>query len=187
MTVSEAKLAANRLNAARSTGPRTAAGKLRASRNSLKHGLAMILLPSGRDPEVFRLARALEGPTNRDRHVRIEAVAVAEAECDLHRIKGVRISILRAFVKHLGILNKSLEHFKGPPERVLAAIMDGVAEDLMRLERYERRTRSRRKFAMRRLYAAKLAQKIDPHKEARLAAMKHEAFLIRNLNTIKNM
>ena len=38
--ISERKLAANRLNAARSTGPRTQAGKLRSCRNALKHGLA---------------------------------------------------------------------------------------------------------------------------------------------------
>src|SRR5687768_17091307 len=33
------RLAANRRNAQRSTGPRTDAGKRRASRNALKHGL----------------------------------------------------------------------------------------------------------------------------------------------------
>lgn len=35
---SDAQIAANRANAARSTGPRTAQGKARASRNGLKHG-----------------------------------------------------------------------------------------------------------------------------------------------------
>jgi hypothetical protein len=38
--ISERKLAANRRNAAQSTGPRTRAGKLRSCRNALKHGLA---------------------------------------------------------------------------------------------------------------------------------------------------
>jgi hypothetical protein len=36
--ISQKKLAANRANAQRSTGPRTPAGKARAARNSLKHG-----------------------------------------------------------------------------------------------------------------------------------------------------
>lgn len=36
--ISQKKLAANRANARRSTGPRTPAGKARAARNSLKHG-----------------------------------------------------------------------------------------------------------------------------------------------------
>ncbi len=40
--ISEAKLAANRANAQKSTGPRTEAGKLKAASNSLKHGLFSI-------------------------------------------------------------------------------------------------------------------------------------------------
>ena len=36
---SEAKIAANRLNAQKSTGPRTARGKAALARNALKHGL----------------------------------------------------------------------------------------------------------------------------------------------------
>ncbi len=38
-TMSAAAIAANRANAKRSTGPRTAAGKLRSASNSLQHGL----------------------------------------------------------------------------------------------------------------------------------------------------
>lgn len=37
---SEKQIAANRTNAARSTGPRTASGKARASKNALRHGFA---------------------------------------------------------------------------------------------------------------------------------------------------
>lgn len=45
---------ANRLNAARSTGPNTEAGKARSSRNALKHGLtgSVVTLP-GEDAEAF--------------------------------------------------------------------------------------------------------------------------------------
>ena len=46
-TVSSEKLAANRKNAKRSTGPRTAKGKQRASQNSYKHGFyGMRLFPN---------------------------------------------------------------------------------------------------------------------------------------------
>jgi hypothetical protein len=46
---SAAKIAANRRNARRSTGPRTTAGKMRVRRNALRHGLADVVL---RDPGV---------------------------------------------------------------------------------------------------------------------------------------
>ena len=39
--ISPRKLAANRANARRSTGPRTREGKRRSSRNALKHGLSV--------------------------------------------------------------------------------------------------------------------------------------------------
>jgi hypothetical protein len=38
-TISEAQLAANRANALKSTGPRTAAGKLKSASNAMQHGL----------------------------------------------------------------------------------------------------------------------------------------------------
>ena len=41
MTASPYKLIANRLNAQRSTGPRTVLGKRRASQNALRHGLSL--------------------------------------------------------------------------------------------------------------------------------------------------
>ena len=48
MACSDAQLAANRQNAARSTGPKTAEGKERSRRNALKHGLtgAGVVLPT---------------------------------------------------------------------------------------------------------------------------------------------
>ena len=53
------KLAANRLNAARSTGPRTPAGKTQSSRNALAHGLRSVspVLP-GEDAAAWEGFRA---------------------------------------------------------------------------------------------------------------------------------
>ncbi|MET4221764.1 uncharacterized protein (UPF0335 family) [Bradyrhizobium sp. LB14.3] len=45
---SDKQIAANRRNAARSTGPRSLPGKARSSRNALRHGLAAVL--SGLSP-----------------------------------------------------------------------------------------------------------------------------------------
>ncbi len=55
---SVAQIQANRLNAQKSTGPRTAAGKEQASQNALKHGLlAREAVIQGEDPEEFELYR----------------------------------------------------------------------------------------------------------------------------------
>lgn len=58
MTVTPAKLAANRANAKKSTGPRTARGKRRSSMNGITHGLfcSEIVLP-GEDARVFEQFR----------------------------------------------------------------------------------------------------------------------------------
>lgn len=54
MTVSEKQLEANRLNALKSTGPRTEAGMAISSKNAIKHGLlaSEVVIP-GEDPSEF--------------------------------------------------------------------------------------------------------------------------------------
>jgi hypothetical protein len=53
--------------------------------------------------------------------VRIEALAVAEAERDLYRIKGVRTAILRNVLAQLGPLFESPSGLAAPAEQVIAA------------------------------------------------------------------
>jgi hypothetical protein len=57
--ISEAKLAANRANAEKSTGPKSEEGKARSSRNSFKHGLysKQLVLP-GEDPAALDALKA---------------------------------------------------------------------------------------------------------------------------------
>ena len=60
---SEAKIAANRRNAQRSTGPRTAPAKARVRRNALRHGLAALVVgDQAVATEVGRVAAAICGP-----------------------------------------------------------------------------------------------------------------------------
>ncbi len=60
MPASEARIAANRRNAERSTGPKTVEGKEQSRRNALKHGLAGagVVLPEKDAAEVDRKAEA---------------------------------------------------------------------------------------------------------------------------------
>ena len=61
MPTSEARIAANRLNSARSTGPRTDAGKAASRANALKHGLtgAGVVMTDEQATDAGRLADEL--------------------------------------------------------------------------------------------------------------------------------
>jgi hypothetical protein len=95
---SERKIAANRANAAKSTGPRTVAGKKRAARNSLSHGLAIQY--SG--AEFTRLIEqgALRivgdiyvGDIYDEGDLELGRTA-AEAELDLARVRRVKVGLI---------------------------------------------------------------------------------------------
>jgi hypothetical protein len=58
--VSEQQLAANRANAAASTGPRSPEGKARSAQNSRKHGFTATTFPIVRFEEVDEVARLRE-------------------------------------------------------------------------------------------------------------------------------
>src|SRR5580704_11202018 len=91
----ERKRAANRVNARRSTGPRSTAGKARVASNALRHGLNVAVAD---DPllteDVERLARAMcdgvgrggarsapSAPVGRNKRKRIAPFRTQEAQC----------------------------------------------------------------------------------------------------------
>src|SRR5258708_2641114 len=102
--IGDRKRAANRANARRSTGPRTAAGKARVARNARRHGLNA---PVAGDPafagDIEALARRICGlgePTDAeasDPVLRLTlhlARRIAEAQVDLMRVRRVRHDML---------------------------------------------------------------------------------------------
>jgi hypothetical protein len=130
------KIAANRRNARRSTGPRTAAGKRNSVGNALRHGL---LASIDADPEmsrvVVRIAAALAGP---DASPRLRALVrpVAEAQADMLRIRGAR--------------TKLIDLAAAGAQGTIDAIV-GSLPTLVRLDRYERSAMRRRHRALREL------------------------------------
>jgi hypothetical protein len=128
---SDRKIATNRNNAKKSTGPRSEAGRRRSRLNALRHGLAVAVRsqPSfSKDIEI--LAKVLAGDGNPSTEFARQA---AEAEIDLLRIRKIRASLFNEIV--------------GNPDMPPQAYAE-LAESLAKLERYERRAFSRRKRAL---------------------------------------
>jgi hypothetical protein len=90
---SERKIAANRRNASRSTGPRSAAGKARSSRNALRHGLTISLAgDTSRSADIERLAHAIAGTSDPSRfHFACHA---AQAELEILRVRIARVALI---------------------------------------------------------------------------------------------
>jgi hypothetical protein len=174
------QIAANRRNAKKSTGPRTAAGKTRASRNALRHGLTKRLSGAevARDVEV--LAQEIAGGKTSAMPSAREA---AEAALELDRVRRIKVALIE-HIAALGRLEPApifrapldeaawiILHYWGErwwpirpkfavdrlpampteePARTAEAVRRALPE-LVRLNRYERRAVARRDRAIRAL------------------------------------
>ena len=89
------KVEANRTNATKSTGPRTARGKSRASHNALRHGLRAVR-SRNTTPSAKTLAKAICGNNDKSRNADLYEAALRIAECDIliRRIRAARIAAI---------------------------------------------------------------------------------------------
>ncbi|HVX37515.1 MAG TPA: hypothetical protein VHC71_14975 [Hyphomicrobium sp.] len=145
------KILANRRNAQLSTGPKTAAGRLRSSQNARRHGLSV---PVSADPQLAQEAKALALEiiaeiTRPD--LGSQANIVSDAQVDLTRVRQQKhqmlLSIMRPASKPDGGSQPTDATTAIGPAPFDTAM--GLIEGLARLDRYEQRARSRRKAAIR--------------------------------------
>jgi hypothetical protein len=123
----EKQIRANRENAKKSKGPKTAAGRARSSRNALRHGLSLPLrLNTEMAAKADRITKSLVAKQAKPTQV-LAAIEFAQAQLDLLRIRAVRGRMMA----DLDFVSGDLTHL-----RRLAA-----------LDRYEDRALARRYHA----------------------------------------
>jgi hypothetical protein len=148
---SEAKLAANRHNARKSTGPRGAAAKARTRFNAWRHGLAAVgdvAMAAQLEPLARQFANGARDP----RELGAARIA-AQAQLELARVRKLKVDLLERAVRDVpadGSLTKE-------EQRALA--FADQAKALAALDRYERRALSRRSRALRDLGAIQKANR----------------------------
>src|SRR6516164_4405877 len=90
------QIAANRRNAQRSTGPRTAAGRSVSSRNALRHGLSLHQEKDAATRAAINELAQLIAPDGSDNQKLVDVEEAATALLDLMRIRKVRHQMLAA-------------------------------------------------------------------------------------------
>jgi hypothetical protein len=155
----------------RTGGPRTFAGKARASRNAIKHGLAIAAFSAIDSPEIDQLAVQIAGE-DADTELLEAARKVAAAHISLTRVRLIKyltleISSGRGSLSR-ALKDKNLDWFIGPNRwvanlvRAHAAVAfrirspldsdcaqaQGPLAQYLKLDRYERHRRSQLRVAV---------------------------------------
>ena len=130
----ERQIMANRANAQKSTGPKTAAGRLKSSRNAYRHGLSLPLrLDNATSAKADAIAHAL-AQDQVDEKKLAAAAEVARAQLELLRIRAARAELMAEIDLASGDLNR--------------------LKRLAALDRYERAAATKRRRASHKLRQA---------------------------------
>jgi hypothetical protein len=143
---SDRKLEANRRNAARSTGPRSAAGRARSSRNAVRHGLlANFSKDDALSAKTENLAALLAGEgAPRDRLA--PARLAAEAKMTVLRARAARVRFLEDALAACSSRGpEGAACGCAPPPVTGAVYLRVLPEELIKLSRYEGEALSQRR------------------------------------------
>ena len=134
---SDKKIAANRINAKKSTGPTSLRGKLQSSRNAWRHGFAAATNPEPTvSADVKRMANAICGNERADPDPYDLAVTIARWQIVLLKVRANRI----ATFERQPMTHPKQDRLKQPVP---------IDEAWAPLDRYERRALSCRNRAIR--------------------------------------
>jgi hypothetical protein len=178
---SERQIAANRRNAQKSTGPRSVAGKERASRNAYRHGFAAGVHESHLESVAIEaqassiaIAATRSPPPASDPDILEHARVAARAERALVKICASKAGTIQALIAiaqpppgepsqitgchepapELSVLY-AMDSREASPSHRHAAMLPGLTM-LLTLERYDRRARARRDRAIMQIMAQHL-------------------------------
>jgi hypothetical protein len=155
---SQKQLAANRRNARRSTGPRTAQGKEKSRLNSLRHGFSSAKAVVFTE-EMDDLYRSLWEDFDPDAAILAAARAAVVADFELRRVRLARRLLHERFLEAQLLERKNAEATM-PSNRIMADLVKTYFQlfprdraklsltELERYERYERRAFSKRNTAL---------------------------------------
>jgi hypothetical protein len=132
---SEKQIAANRRNAQKSTGPKTAAGRSTSSRNAFRYGLSLPLIPDAEELAKAELMMRMLVPDQTDDGRVRAASEMVEAQLVQMRVGAIRNTLMNTLMAKLNPASVKLAEL-----RRLAA-----------LDRYEARALTKRRRPSRKL------------------------------------